>query len=76
MLVLGGPRAAEVRKALSGRAARALDLERALEEVLGASTLAAAAHIDLASRSLRAARDAPAADVSPSIATSSATDGL
>ncbi len=61
VLTLGGPRAAEVQKALSGRVTRALDLERALEEVLGKSAVAAAAHVDLASRSLRASRNARAA---------------
>ena len=61
VLTLGGPRAAEVRKALSGRVTRALDLERALEEVLGKSAVAAAAHVDLASRSLRSSRNARAA---------------
>jgi hypothetical protein len=61
VLTLGGPRTAEVRKALSGRATRSLDLERALEEVLGESAVAAAAHVDLASRSLRASRNARAA---------------
>ncbi len=61
VLALGGPRAAEVRKTLSGGPMRALDLERALEEVLGEPALAAAPRVDLASRNLRMSRSARAA---------------
>lgn len=59
VLVLGDPRAAKVRKTLSGGATA--DLERALEEVLGEPAFAAASRVDLASRNLRVSRSARAA---------------